>query len=117
MTNADKIAATPTLKDFDEGLSGLDILESITADFVPDLEAYAAACRLLDALWPGLQKMPTTVGVITQIDNATIALRRAVRAQALEDASERARRFSCCGEDIATAILEPFDVYAQRTTP
>lgn len=70
-------------------------------------DAYRAACRLLDAIYPGLKKLDSTVGVITQIDNAIMFLRGAVRQQALEDAAERARHFSCCGEDIASAILEP----------
>jgi len=62
---------------------------------------------LLDAIHPGLQKLDTIVGVISQIDNAIMFVRQSVRQQALEDAAERARHFCCCGEDIATAILEP----------
>lgn len=75
--------------------------------------AYRAACRLLDAIHPGLQKLDTTTGVITQIDNAIVFVKQRVRQQTLEDAAERARHFCCCGEDIATAILDP--TMAQKT--
>jgi hypothetical protein len=36
--------------------------------------AYRHACRLLEAIAPDLVFLPTTVGVIDQIDNATVGL-------------------------------------------
>lgn len=37
---------------------------------------YRAAVRLLDVLHPGLQKLPSTVGVITQIDHVTYGMKQ-----------------------------------------
>lgn len=45
-------------------------------------EAYRAACRLLDALQPGLRKLPTTSGVITQINNVTAGMRQKAETDA-----------------------------------
>lgn len=49
-------------------------------------EAYGYATRLLDTLHPGLEHLPDAAGVLTQIDNTTVGLkRRANRAEALAE--------------------------------
>ena len=50
-----------------------------------DTEAYRAACRLLDAIHPGLTKLPTTTGVITQIDHVLFAPKEGSAKAAIDD--------------------------------
>lgn len=55
--------------------------------------AYRAACRLLNALHPGLQRLPDTAGVITQIDNCTVGIRDTAAREMREACAELMRSF------------------------